>query len=501
VQSARELAEADWTPCQGTVDVVGRLADYEAKTVSLNQALSIAAFGSFVDPPERDEVEVVAFKHQAASALCHAAFMGDVGMYGSHLSADRKVQPIFEMAFGLLRWDGDLPNSLVRDHESSAPSNKGVQSWEGDWLNVEVDVVSLVGWLQTSVEAERKKELRSKQSRRLFEYPFWSIDTALCWIAIRDAGRLKENLLWLRRRRRPDKNFESQPEIRLLRTLKDGTLKAQNDRHVLPRSHWANSVATMGDLSAATPSLRIAREDVLRVFPETPTLSYGGVRARRQASIDRVVGRMQATRRWIGCAEIADRSTRHLAKPTSGRSAIIDRLEKSFNLGEFLSARKSQLCLLRADTAGIRLMCAPVDRTVDAEGFRPGSVSVSHFLEDCWLPNEMCRAWFKQQKLDWPLHFETTLREAGRSPKTEPPLAQKLQGRVGRPSKIQHYVKELERVLQEEALEHMLRQQANKLEAWGLKNLEKNQQAKVDTLENYIRERVKKWAGDVHGNK
>jgi hypothetical protein len=100
---------------------------------------------------------------------------------------------------------------------------------------------------------------------------------------------------------------------------------------------------------------------------------------------------------------------------------------------------------------------------------------------------------------NWTGHFTSKRRfgKQGEAPKTEPPLAQKLQGRVGRPSKIQHYVKELERVLQEEALEHMLRQQANKLEAWGLKNLEKNQQAKVDTLENYIRERVKKWAGDV----
>jgi hypothetical protein len=377
LRGARELAETDWTPCHGTVDVLGRLADYEAKTISVDQALSIMAFGSFVDPPERDEVEVVAFKQQAASALCHAALMDDVTMCGSHLSADGKVQPIFEVAFGSLRWVGDVPNSLVRDHESSAPSYKGEQSWDGDWFNVEVDVASLVGWLQTSVEAARRKQMSRKLSRRLFECPLWSIETALCWIAIRDASLLKENLLWHRRRRHPDKNVESQPEIRLLRALKDGMLKAQNEGRVLPGSYWANSVATVGDVSAATPSLRVAREDVLRIFPETLTPSYRGVRARRQASIDRFVQRMQATRQWMGCAEIADWSTRYLAKPASGRSAIFDKLEKSFVLRRFLLGRRSQLCLLRADTTVIRLICAPVDRTVDAEGLRPVSVLVS----------------------------------------------------------------------------------------------------------------------------
>jgi hypothetical protein len=52
--------------------------------------------------------------------------------------------------------------------------------WDGDWFNVEVDVEALVGWLQFSIDSERRKQLDRKLSLRLFEYPFWSVETALC---------------------------------------------------------------------------------------------------------------------------------------------------------------------------------------------------------------------------------------------------------------------------------------------------------------------------------
>jgi hypothetical protein len=448
LQSARELAQAEWAPCHGTVDALSRLIDNEAATISLSQVLSIMAFGSLEDPPGRDEIEVAALKQQAARALYNAARMDDVTMRGSHLSANGKVEPIFVAAFSFPRSVGDVPNSLARDHEDRAPSctritqsapgrggliNDPNRFWDGDWFNVEVDVAALVEWLQFSIDSERRKQLNRKLSRRLFKYPFWSVETALCWIAIRDASGLKENLLWPSRSRRLDKNVESQPEMRLLRVLKDGRLRAQNDGQVLPNGYWANSIATVGDLSAATPSLRLARADVLRIFLKT-TPSYRDVRARRQARIDRVVQRMQSTWQWIGCAEIADWFTRHLADQAdraSQRSKIFNRLEKTFALGGFLSGRKSQLCQLRADTSVIRLICTPVDRTVDAKGFR--QASVSHFLEDCWIPSEMCRAWLKQQKLEWPPFFEKTARGAGPSLETEPPLEEESQSRVGRP--------------------------------------------------------------------
>jgi hypothetical protein len=397
---------------------------------------------------------------------------------------------------------------LMRDHEDRAPSytlitqsangrggtiNDPNRFWDGDWFNVEVDVAALVGWLRTAIDGERKKQLGRKLSQRLFEYPFWSIETALCWIAIRDARRLTENLLGRTRSRRPDAKVESQPEILLLRALKDGRMKARDAGRVLLSSHWTNSIAARGHLSDASTSLLLAREEVLRIFPETMVLSGRDVRARRQEKIDRVVHRMRVTRQWIGCAEIADWLT-HLTHPAGDRSTIFNRLEKTFTLGGFLSGRKSQLRLLRSDSSVIRLICKPVVRTVDAEG---ASVSVSHFLEDCWLPNDMCRAWFKQQKLEWPPLFELTNLLVGRGAETEPPLEDAPQNRVGRPPVIQHYAREFERVLAEESLNHTLQQEANKLVAWGRKNLPKHQWAKVGTLENYIRERVKNWVGCV----
>jgi hypothetical protein len=256
LQSARELAQAEWAPCHGTVDALSRFVDNEAETISLSQVLSIMAFGSLEDPPGRDEIEVVDLKQQAARALCNAASMDDVTMRGSHLSANGKVEPIFVAAFSFPRSVGDVPNSLARNHErrassfrritQSAPGGGGTindpnRFWDGDWFNVEVDVAALVSWLQTAIDDERKNQLGRKLSQRLFEYPFWSIETALCWIAIRDARRLTENLLGQRRRSRPDVNVESQPEIRLLRALKDGRIKAQNDSRVLLSSHWEGS--------------------------------------------------------------------------------------------------------------------------------------------------------------------------------------------------------------------------------------------------------------------
>jgi hypothetical protein len=227
LQYARELAKAEWSPCQGTIDDLSCLAGNIARTIPLSQALSIMAFGSAVDPVELDAVELVASRQQAARALCHAALMMDVTMFGSRLRPTGIAQPISEIIFKDLLCMGDAPNSLVRDHESRASWSRSVnhgkheRGWDGDWFNVEVDVPSFVEWLHLSISSARKKQLGRKLSRRLFEYPFWSIETVLCWITVRDAHRLQENLLSASPRRRPDTNLESQAEMRLLRMLKE----------------------------------------------------------------------------------------------------------------------------------------------------------------------------------------------------------------------------------------------------------------------------------------
>jgi hypothetical protein len=296
--------------------------------------------------------------------------------------------------------------------------------------------------------------------------------------------------------------------MRLLRMLKDGKLKAQDNGQVLPCGYWTDCVPIVGDLrapivgdlSAASPSLRLPREDVLRIFPETLTRPCSYVRARRQARIDRVIQRMRATRQWISCAEIADWSARNIPRPVdrqSRRSSTFNRLESTFAAGGFRLGGKSQLCFLSPDTSVVRLSFEPVDRTVDADGFRSASVSVPRFLELCWLPNEMCRAWFKQQKLDWPLHFETALREANETPKTKQQPEVEAEKRVGRPALIPNDVDEFERVLAEGSLSHRLKQEAGKLEAWGRKTLDEKKRLSAGRLENYIRDRLKSWDGKV----
>jgi hypothetical protein len=136
-------------------------------------------------------------------------------MFGSRLRPTRIAQPISEIIFKDLPCMGDAPNSLVRDHESRASWSREIErsvnhdkderGWDGDWFNVEVDVTSFVEWLHLSIASARRKQLGRKLSRRLFAYPFWSIETVLCWITVRDPNRLQENLLSASPRRRLDK--------------------------------------------------------------------------------------------------------------------------------------------------------------------------------------------------------------------------------------------------------------------------------------------------------
>jgi hypothetical protein len=510
LQSARELAQAEWAPCHGTVDALSRLADIEAKTISLSQVLSLMAFGSLEDPPGRDGIEVVALKQQAARALCNAAHMDDVTLYGSHLSANGGVQSIFFAAFNFARFVGDVPNSLLRNHESrpssytritqSAPSRGGTindpnRFWDGDWFNVEVDVAALVGWLQFSIDSERRKQLDRKLSRRLFEYPFWSIETALSWIAIRDADRLQDNLLGPWRAGRPGENVESQPEIRLLRALRDGRLKARENAQVLPSSHWANSVAMMGDLSPASPSSRLAREDVLRLFPETMMHSYLYVRARRQARINRVVQEMRTTRQWISCAEIAERSARQLtgAVGREHRRTFV-RLEKTFTAGGFHSKDKSQLCLLSPDTSVVRLICKPVERTVDTEDPIFRKASAPDFLEHCWLPIEIARRWLKEHEFDWLEKLDVISR-------IEMPNSEnKASKKVGRPSDRELYLREYERRRGTNELSGDLKKISISIEDWAKTNAAITHKLLYTTISNLIGKKYPNWRSDIRKN-
>jgi hypothetical protein len=509
LQRACEHAEADWIPCDGTVDAINSLAKSETIRIPLTQALSIMSFGSFADPHERDEIEVAAFTQQAATALCDAALMTDVWMYGIDLSAGGHAALIPAFAFNSLSYVSDPPSSLVSYSAiiASPPSKLVVavsnssskkEKYTNGWLNVEVEVASFVEWLTEAINDERKKQLSKRVSRRLFEYPFWSIETTLFWIAIRDAAQLKANLLSPLRRHDLDRNVESQPEMRLLQELRKGKLKAQCDGRFLSTSHWPNSFATLESLTTESPALLLARGDVLCIFPELVAASYREVCARRQAKIDRIIQRMQATRKWISCAEIVNWEVRRSSKSFSDerdRASVFDRLKKTVYAGGFWSRGKSQLCRLSSDSSVVRLPCEPVDWTADARGFRLASFPVRHFLEDCWLPREMCRDWFARERLEWPAIFESDSQDAVQILNKPKPSEERR--KPGRPGLTQPYKNEFERKLGSGSLCPTLQQEANKLAHWGLENLAACERVEAGTLENVIRDRLKSWDGVV----
>jgi hypothetical protein len=232
--------------------------------------------------------------------------------------------------------------------------------WSGGVFNVEVEVGSFLKWLDREIAGERERQSRWRRSRRLFDYPFWSIETTLCWIA--------------------DEELESEPESKLLNALTDGRLKAREEDRVVPQSYWATRASMAEGLGHAPWLLRVAREDILRAFPEE-TRSHEEVRACRQIKVDRIVERMRRTRKWINCGEIAEWCTAGAVKP-------LDRKTRRASTLDRLSGR-SELRLLSSDSSVVRLSVAPEPQSVDL--FAEKSVSVPNYLEDCWLPNEMCR--------------------------------------------------------------------------------------------------------------
>jgi hypothetical protein len=444
----------------------------------------------------------------------------DVVLRGSRSGQAGEAKTIAEEYFYIPRCLANYPNSLERDYERGIATSSqvdkmrsslsddatwtGSQGLDGGRFNVEVEVGSLLKWLVDEIAVERERQLNRRRSQRLFDYPFWSVETALCWIAFRDSSCLKtrknetERLFyWAERRNRHTYSMvESQPEIRLLSFLKEGKIKAREGAQVLPNRYWANHAPVAGGVSPVTQSVRLAREDVLRIFPEKMRCAHSDVRTCRHTKIDRIVERMQRTRKWISCHEIGDWIAPRAGQRPGDKSRLspaFDRLKATFVAGGFHSHGRSQLYLLSADTSVVRLFCQPVDRTVGAEGFR--YASVPNHLERCWLPSEMCRAWFEQQRLSWPAHFERPplpIKIPPKSPDVE------TTNNVGRPSIIKPYKEEFERRLTTGTLCKTQKAEANRLINWGELNIpEKKLRAKPGTITNHIRERLKTWDGPI----
>jgi hypothetical protein len=353
------------------------------ETISLFEAVSTMALDSQAESSDGGKREC-ALRQQAGRALCDAAWLSKVVLRGSRTAQGTEVKPIPEDYFEIPRCLASIPNSVERDHErSNAPWSRidkirsslsdddltfgGSEVLDGTRFDIEVDVGSFLRWLNHEISVERERQLRRRRSQRLFEYPFWSIETALCWIAFRDSDCLEtrrdetEKLLrWPGPgARRTNRMVESQPEIRLLGALRDGKLKALEGVRGLPKAYWANCVPKAGGLSLASQSVRLAGDGILRIFPWTRR-SHADVRSCRQAKIDRVVEWMRTTHSWISCAEIADWCAGGAAQTSDfkrHRSHTFDRLRANFAAGAFHSASRSTLRLLSPDTSVVRLFC------------------------------------------------------------------------------------------------------------------------------------------------
>jgi hypothetical protein len=441
IEDIHGLAVAEWSPSQPTVDAIAALADSE--TIPLSEALSVMAFGSHVESIAGDNRETAARWEQAARSLCDAARSWDILMTGVQAGQTDAANPIPKDYFMVPRCSGPTRDSLARDYErrAASPDSNKEQRWlrlmqedpeyadlyDVQWLKVEVDVPSFVKWVISAITAKRKSLLRQGHSRRLFDYPFWSIETALRWIAFRNPDSLAP-----RKELEDGTLVETQPELRLLGALQSGRLVAHACGESFPKTHWTSSFPKPGGLSAASPIARLDRMDVLGAFPET---ALGP--DRREARLSRHCERMRRTRSWISCSDIAEwcgGGTTRKPDRENKRKRTYELLLEAFLAGQFKARGRSRLCLLSPETSVVHLTHPPLDRRERWNGQR-GEVNAS-FLERCWLPNEVCRAWFQQQGLDFPSDFvvESKVRELV-SPEN------KVARPPGRPSDRERYLK------------------------------------------------------------
>jgi hypothetical protein len=515
IEELQELALAAWSPSQATADALSRLSG--RATISLSEAVSIMALAADGETAKRDKRKS-ALRQQAGRALCDAAWSSKVVLRGSRRQGD-EVKPILDDYFEVPRCLANYPNSVERDHEQGlAAPPRSIQKFRssipdddpaygevlhGARFDVEVEVGSFSKWLNHEISVGRERQLRRRRSQRLFNYPFWSMETALCWIAFRDSTCLKsrpDDTRSLPRSGSGDEYYaevESQPEIKLLKQLQSGRLQAQEQDRVLKQSYWTECSPVPGGLSPAARSVRLVREKVLRLFPQISGHSdVDGVLARREAKIKRIIEGNRKTRRWISCAEIADWFTG--GDHGTRRSNIFGRLGRTFTAGGFHVGGRSQLRLLDPNTSVVLFSSAPVDGTGGQKRARdPFEPPVPHYLERCWLPNEILRDWCKQQKLSWPNHFQKTSSTAKEDRTSPPPFEAKIERQPGRPLIVSKYTEEFELTLSKGSLSRTLKEETNKLWIWGERNLAKGDRVKLGTVENYIRNRLKSWHGDI----
>jgi hypothetical protein len=419
------LATSKWVPSERTADAIGSIPSVH--WLSLSEAVAIMAFGSPSAPDGTDPLELRAKQEQAGRALCEECSELGIELFGTRTRDAAPNARIDLFYHGCL---GSDPNSITPDPKK--PRNKAADLTQNDhvyheWFNVRVETQAFVEWLKETVTTARLKESSRQHSHRRFNYPLWSIETAVCWIAFRDRDRLEteaeKTTHLLRGTRQFNRNgeamVESQPELRLLSALRSGRLIATDNDARLDAPFWERHRPRPGGLEPTQPAARVERDTVLRDFPEQPPRSRDEVIAFRGRKIARIKTRWRKTRRFISIAEVADWVAGHRVFSTGRRvfsrgyrrEWVCQQLRASFSAGEFRSGGKSCLMLLDARTSIARLNYEPVSRHLGEDGEEMVFETVK-YLELCWLPNEDCKLWFRRQRLKWPDHFNVDRGEA-----------------------------------------------------------------------------------------
>ena len=286
-----EFQQGKWTPSEDVAAAVSEMA--AVSEISLDDAVSLMAFGSRSAPAGLDRLEISARREQAGRTLCEAERRLNVRFFGSPTRGTGAMQNIPPRPWRLAGERNSIgPDYKPDDADIVSANRKLGRGFDQEWFDVRVNAKSFAEWLQEQVRRERWRELLRRHSRRVFEYPFWSVSTTICWIALRDADRLDVDIaaLFSAAERDGDADsgtMESKPGVKLLEALQSGDLRALENGVSLPAAHWARYYVdpddgfllerdpNPGGLTPAAPSARFSRTDVLRVFPVGPPTAEG----------------------------------------------------------------------------------------------------------------------------------------------------------------------------------------------------------------------------------
>ena len=257
------------------------------------------------------------------------------------------------------------------------------------------------------------------ESQRLFEERYWPAERLMHWIAFRDPQKLHTG--WRSEKRYVTDASKQLKDAASRRTLwhavQDDEIRGWLNGKKLAPEYWATSNGFDWP-----PDVRFRRKDVLARWPvelqsamrHSPTPfddpPWVGAAVRRREHRERRIGKFTARQRrereWINFAEIADWCAREIGsiKPDEERRSLaFARLRAALKAGEFEQADRARVLMLSPDSSMAKLTRERFEFI--APRFDEQTVA-SAYLAYCWVPRELCRAWFVHHRLPWPTIFE-----------------------------------------------------------------------------------------------